>query len=411
MKVLMADDNEVMRLLLNAQLTAWGLDVIPAKDGAEAWELFLKYKPPLVLTDWIMPEIDGLELVRRIRAQPLEHYVYVILLTAKTEKQDLIAAMDAGADDFLVKSCDNQELRVRLREGTRILRLEQTLAEKNREIRSAQAALIQSEKLASLGQLAAGMSHEINNPIAYVANNLAVLKRDVASVLEILDAYRANLDSLRLADPEAADELVRLEKHHDLAWICENAMPTFQASIDGLKRVRDIVLDLREFARLDEAESDTVAVGDMIHATLAVMQHLFIEKEITINVVEESHPSIDCRPAALNQVLHNLVMNAIQACEPGDRIEIQVREREQTVIIEIRDSGSGIDDKDLPRIFEPFFTTRAIGEGRGLGLSHCYGVIQDHHGSIEVKSKRGIGTTVLIELPKRQPATHAEDTV
>jgi len=212
MKVLMADDNEVTRLLLNAQLNAWGLDVIAAKDGADAWELFQKHEPPLVLTDWIMPEMDGLELIRRIRAMPLDHYVYVVLLTSKSEKQDLVAAMDAGADDFLVKSCDNQELRVRLREGTRILRLEQTLAEKNREIRNAQAALIQSEKLASLGQLAAGMAHEINNPIAYVANNMAVLKRDVASLLEILDAYRDKLDQLRLADPEAAQQLQQLER-------------------------------------------------------------------------------------------------------------------------------------------------------------------------------------------------------
>lgn len=407
----MADDNEVTRLLLNAQLNAWGLDVIAAKDGEEAWRLFRKHQPPLVLTDWIMPKMDGLDLVRNIRSHPLDHYVYVVLLTAKSEKQDLVAAMDAGADDFLVKSYDNQELRVRLREGTRILRLEQTLAEKNREIRNAQAALIQSEKLASLGQLAAGMAHEINNPIAYVANNLAVLKRDVNSVLEILAAYRGQLDQIRLVDPEAADALTRLERLHDLNWICDNTVPTFDASIEGLKRIRDIVHDLREFARLDEAELDTVATGDMIRSTLAMMQHFISEKEIDVTIVDESNPRIDCRPAALNQVLHNVLMNAIQACAQRDRIEVQVRESDNAVLLEIRDSGSGITDQDLPRIFEPFFTTKKVGEGRGLGLSHCYGVIQDHGGSIDVKSKPGIGTTVRIELPKSPPRQSAENGV
>ncbi|MDG2220562.1 MAG: response regulator [Rubripirellula sp.] len=402
MKVLMADDNEVTRLLLNAQLTGWGLDVIVAKDGKQAWDLFLEHAPPLVLTDWVMPRLDGLELVRRIRAHPSDHYVYVVLLTSKSEKQDLVAAMDAGADDFLVKSCDNQELRVRLREGARILRLEQKLAEKNREIRDAQAALIQSEKLVSLGQLAAGMAHEINNPIAYVANNLAVLKRDISSVMEILDAYRAQIDQLRLADPQAADALVRLEQSHDLSWIQENTTPTFDASLNGLKRVRDIVHDLREFARLDEADSDTVAIGDMVRSTVAVLQHLISEKEIAVTVVDDTNPSIECRPAAVNQVLHNILINSIQACGMRDRVEIRVGENDDTVCLDIRDSGSGICDNDLPRIFEPFFTTREVGRGKGLGLSHCYGVIQDHGGTIVVKSKLGIGTTVRIELPKQR---------
>lgn len=409
MKVLMADDNEVTRLLLNAQLTGWGLDVIAAKDGEQAWDLFLEHTPPLVLTDWVMPGIDGLELVRRIRAHPSERYVYVVLLTSKSEKQDLVAAMDAGADDFLVKSCDNQELRVRLREGARILRLEQKLAEKNREIRAAQAALIQSEKLVSLGQLAAGMAHEINNPVAYVANNLAVLKRDVSSVMEILDAYRGQIDQLRMVDREAADKLIELEKSHDLAWIQENVTPTFVSSLNGLKRVRDIVHDLREFARLDEADSDTVPFGDMVRSTVAVLQHLISEKEIAVTVMDKKNPAIECRPAALNQVLHNILINAIQACGMRDRVEIRVDENEGTVSVDIRDSGSGICDNDMPRIFEPFFTTREVGRGKGLGLSHCYGVIQDHGGTIVVKSKLGIGTTVRIELPKQRRSQATED--
>src|SRR5215470_11746380 len=158
----------------------------------------------------MMPEMDGPELVRRIRACDRPHYVYVILLTARAQKADVVAGMEAGADDFVTKPFDREELRVRLRAGERIVQLEQTLAEQNQALREAQAALVEQEKLASLGRLAAGVAHEINNPIAYVTNNLAVLRRDMRSALDVLDAYRRGRDALARAEPALAGELARL---------------------------------------------------------------------------------------------------------------------------------------------------------------------------------------------------------
>ena len=257
-KVLVVDDSSVMRLLLTSQLNTWGWEVVGAVDGVQAWELFKEHDFSLVLTDWIMPNMDGLDLIRCIRTHSSTHYVYIILLTGKTEKEDLIHAMDAGADDFLVKPCDNDELRVRLREGMRILSLERTLAEQNLALRHAQAALVQSEKLAGLGQLAAGMAHEINNPIAFISNNLSVLKRDIAAILEILNAYRDLRDDLKTVNAAEIERIDQLEQDHDLAWIVENALPILQSSTDGLKRIRDIVKNLRKFARLDEADYDTI---------------------------------------------------------------------------------------------------------------------------------------------------------
>ena len=204
MKILVVDDSDVMRKLLEGLLKTWDYEVVPATNGAEAWQLFQQDPVPLVLADWMMPEMSGLELVRRIRKLNLPGYVYIVILTGRNEKEDLVEAMDAGADDFVAKPIHPGELRVRVRHGERIIRLERQLAEQNRQLRDTQAALVQSEKLASLGQLAAGMAHEINNPIAFVANNLAVLKRDVTAAMGVLDTYRGARDELGRADPQCA---------------------------------------------------------------------------------------------------------------------------------------------------------------------------------------------------------------
>ncbi len=401
MKVLVAEDSSVMRMLLIAQLRGWDLDVVSAVDGAEAWELFKEHEFSLVLTDWIMPNVDGLELIRRIRNYTLPHYVYVILLTAKTDTEDLVHAMDAGADDFLVKPCDTQELRVRLREGTRILKLESTLAEQNLAIRDAQAALVQSERLASVGQLAAGMAHEINNPIAFVSNNLAVLRRDVDSLMQIISAYRECRDDLSRVDADAIARIDRLEQEHDLPWIMENTLPMFQSSKDGLKRVRDIVSNLRDFARLDEAVQDKILIGDTIRSTLAILNHVIDEAQVSVVLNDPDKPPIVCRPASLNQVFHNVLTNAIQACQPGDKITINVGQTDESVLVDICDTGAGMDESVLARIFEPFFTTRPIGQGTGLGLALCFGIVRDHGGEISATSQLGEGTTIYIRLPKQ----------
>jgi signal transduction histidine kinase len=405
MKVLIVEDSSVTRRLLRSSLQKWQYEVTEAEHGAQAWELFRHEHFPLVLTDWLMPEMDGIELIRLIRECDLPSYVYIILLTAKSEKEDLVTAMDAGADDFLAKPFDPDELRVRIREGQRIITLERKLAEQNRQLRMTQAALVQSEKLASLGQLAAGMAHEINNPVSYVTNNLAVLNRDVRSVMQVLGAYRGAAAALMQADPQRAAELAELETDADLPWIEENLPHLFAASLEGLARVRNVVQNLREFARLDNAELDELDLQAALASTLEVLAREIEGKQLTIQTAYGQIPPVLCQPSKIHQVFHNLLLNAIQASPPQGIIEVRTAVARDQALIDVQDHGGGIEPADLPRLFEPFFTTRAVGHGAGLGLAICYGIVRDHGGSIEVDTKLGQGSTFRVRLPlSPQPA-------
>src|SRR5438067_8910106 len=310
MRVLIADDEPVSRRLLQSHLQKWGYEVTAAADGAEAWQLFEAGDSPIVITDWMMPGVDGAELIRRIRAAPRPGYVYTVLLTARSQKEDLVEGMEAGADDFLTKPFDRDELRVRLRGAERILGLEHSLAEQNRVLRETQAALVQNEKLASLGRLAAGVAHEINNPIAYVTNNLAVLRRDTQAALAVLDAYRRG----------DVAEAVRLEKETDFAYFRESFPRTCDATLAGLKRVRDIVKNLRDFARLDEAEFQDADLAAAVASAVEMVRPEAGAKGVRLETALEALPPVPCRPGKLNQVFLNLLANAIQACRPGGAV-------------------------------------------------------------------------------------------
>lgn len=403
MNILAAEDSAVARKILTSSLLRWGYQVTEAVDGTAAWDLFQRGDYPIVVTDWVMPDMDGLELLRRIRAVPRDPQVYVILLTSKSEKEDLVQAMEAGADDFLGKPFAPDELRVRIRQGERVVALQRTLAEQNQTLRNTQAALVHSEKLASLAQLAAGMAHEINNPIAYVTNNLSVIHRDSRDLLDLLDRYgelRRNLGPEREA---LAEQLARLEQDAGLGDIRDELPRLLESSRDGLKRVRDIVLNLRQFARLDEAEVAELDLNGAILSTVAILRRSIEEKRLRVERQSAVLPLVTCQPGKVNQVLHSLLLNAIQASEPEGILKISTRTEEEGVIVEIGDQGCGIAPEHQSRIFEPFFTTRPVGQGRGLGLSISYGIVSDHGGRIEVESEVGRGSVFRVWLPLKPP--------
>jgi two-component system, NtrC family, sensor kinase len=401
MHVLIADDDSVSRRLLQSYLQKWGYEVTAAKDGAEAWSLFDAGSFPMVITDWMMPELDGPGLLRLIRSAQRPGYVYTMLITAKSEKEDLVEGMEAGADDFLTKPFDRDELRVRLRAGERIIHLEQN-------VREARVALLQTEKLASLGRLAAGVAHEINNPLSFVVNNLSLLRRDVLDAMRVLDKYREGGDSLARAEPGLAAEMARLEEEIDLPYLRGNLPRLFESSADGLRRVRAIVQNLRDFARLDEAEFQEVDVNAALRSSLEALGHESYKKAIRVEAAfQELHP-VNCHAGKINQTFLNILLNAIQASEHEGQIDVRTRpDGEAAVLIEIEDHGSGIRPEDLPHIFEPFFTTKPVGAGTGLGLSVSYGGVRDQGGTIEVESVVGHGSLFRIRLPRHPPEADA----
>ena len=402
MKVLLAEDSLTMRRLLASQLQRWNYEITEVEDGAQAWEKFQESHFSLVLTDWMMPEVDGLELIRRIRESGHAEYVYIVLLTSKSENEDLVEAMDAGADDFLAKPCNPKELRVRLRAGERIIELEHTLIQQNQQLMEAQAALVQSEKLAGVGQLAAGMAHEINNPVAFVTNNLAVLQRDVQSLIKLLDQYKACQPVVEREDEHLADCLKSIESECDLPWLKENLPQLFRSSLNGLTRVREIVGNLRDFAHLDQAASDEMDVAAALESTLEILAPDLEARQLAVRTAFEDRPSIHCKPASLKQVFHAILLNAVQASEPNGILEVTVSRTESSVCVEIADHGCGMDETTQRRLFEPFYTTRPVGSGQGLGLAVSYGVVKQHGGSIEFESAPGKGTTFRVMLPETQ---------
>ncbi len=398
MKILIADDDAVSRRLLQSYLQKWGYEITAVSDGTQAWERFEAGLFRMVITDWMMPELDGPGLLRRIRACPRPGYVYAILVTAKSQKEDLIAGMEAGADDFLTKPVDRDELRVRLRAGERIIRLEHGL-------RETQTALIQTEQLASLGRLAAGLAHEINNPISYVISNLSVLRRDYQSLVELLDEYAKGRDALLTANPSVAAEVIRLEEEMDLPYVRENFERLFCSTSDGLRRIRNIVANLRDFAQLDQAEYNEVDLNAALISTLEALHHDIGQKRIEVETDLGELPRVACYPGKINQVFLQVLTNAIQASEPGGLVQVRTRSLEgaNAVLIEIQDEAGGIQPNHMPHIFEPFFTTKPVGAGTGLGLSISYGIVRDHGGCISAESTVGAGSLFRIRLPLQAP--------
>ncbi len=373
--------------------------------GRLASELF-----DLVILDFHLPGLDGGEVLDAIR-QTMRLDVPVVIVTGSGSEEMASDLLRRGATDYVAKTdlagprltsaiasaLDRHRLsRDRELALSELRRQRDELATALRRLREAQAHLVQSEKMASLGQLVAGVAHEVNNPLAYVSNNLAVLARDVRLVAELVGLYRSSLGG------QIPSYLAEAEERLDLNYTLGSFDRLVESSQKGLNRVREIVGALRDFSRLDQAERKEIDPNEVVRETVEIVRFAASEREVDLRVeLADSLPKILCSPGKLNQVLLNILLNAIQAVEPGSWVAARTRHDagRGEVCYEVADAGPGIPDSIRGRIFDPFFTTKPTGVGTGLGLWVSYNIVKDHGGRIDVQTEPGRGTTFTIALP------------
>jgi len=299
----------------------------------------------------------------------------------------------------IAPALERQALLAELREKNK--RLKQEHAEQQaliQRLEAAQSQLLQSEKMAAIGQLAAGVAHEINNPVGYIGSNLNPLGRYVETLLGLIDRYQAVEAKL---DAETVAALARERQAIDLDYIRQDIRDLLRESGEGIARIKQIVQDLKDFSRVDEAERQWADLHRGLDSTLNVVWN---ELKYKAEVVKDygTLPPVECVPSQLNQVFLNLLVNAAHAIDTRGTITLRTGVRNDEVFVEIADTGRGIAPEHRNRIFEPFFTTKPVGQGTGLGLSLAYGIVQKHGGRIEVESEVGKGAAFRVWLPVRR---------
>jgi two-component system NtrC family sensor kinase len=528
MRVLVADDDRLFQVLLGKALKSWGYQPQVVDDGEKAWNaLNSRGAPPLAILDWVMPEADGLEVCRRIRSARLPHYTYIVLMTSKSEPADLVAGLEAGADDYVPKPVNLSLLRLRLRAARRVLeaearhrmiaemasdgivtmdhngtillantaaasifdretddvvgrqfsdlipgfeRTEQANAEftlpngstrvrcwpaveliapsrTGRDVpvevsfaesidgsnECVQAAMIrdirerrardtqraQAQKLESIGQLAAGVAHEINTPIQYIGDNLHFIHDSFRSLTELLVGYERAFDHTdrRIAEAGSSDPHA-LSETLDRDYLVEETPRAIEQALDGVSRVTEIVRAMKAFSHPGSLEMAPSDLNQMIENTALVAKNRWKYVADLELRLDRDIPPVVCMAGELNQVFLNLIVNAADAI--GDVIKNQSGAKGMLrvstsrdggfVKICVSDTGTGIPATAQAKLFDPFFTTKPVGSGTGQGLSIAYAiVVQKHRGTITFETELGVGTTFIVRLPIERDVQGSHD--
>jgi two-component system NtrC family sensor kinase len=382
------------------------------------------------LTAWLFFLITFIILIlRNLAVLPYNNFTTYIIYVGSSMEIALLSIALADKINVLRKEKEQSqaetlrslELNQQLIKEQNVM-LEKKVAERTEELQSSntnlstalqdlkdtQIQLVEAEKMASLGQLTAGIAHEINNPINFVKSNIRPLEMDIKDLIEIIDAY----DTLHTtADVDFAGKLVeinKLKKQIDVDYVKDEISNLVKGIHDGAERTAEIVMGLRNFSRLDESEVKIVNIHEGIDSTLIILKNA-LPSNIVVKKDFKAHGEIECFPGKLNQVFMNILSNGIQAIkekehqEPEESITISTRDVDDKIQISIKDTGIGMTDEVRQKIFDPFFTTKDVGEGTGLGLSIVYKIIQKHEGKIEVLSSKGKGAEFVISLYKVLP--------
>src|SRR5262249_742767 len=354
-------------------------DFMQAESAEDALARVGAFMPDLVISDLIMPGLDGYELCKRLRAQPGLESVPIIMLTSKTGDESRITGLEVGADDYLFKPIRPRELNARVGSLLRLRRATMELASATADLKKAQAELVRAEKLASLGQLVAGIAHELNNPLNYIYGNTEFLSDYIRTFTDLLDRYDKELE----LTPEQRERIAAWKKEKDLEFVRTDLAKLLEGVRLGAERAAEIVRGLRAFARVGSGiELEGADLSDVLHVALTVLRpelrdRVRVHKEIA------PMPRVRCDASRMSQVFVNLVLNAVQAMPGEGEIYIRLWSENGAARVAIRDTGPGIPPAVKERIFDPFFTTKPVGQGTGLGLSISYGIVEQHGGRIE----------------------------
>jgi len=377
--LLVADDEPDMLRFLKSQLSSH-YRVIEAVDGQQAIEKASQFLPDIILLDMMMPEKDGLQACREIRERTPTQSIPIILLTARADEETKLASLSAGASDFLAKPFSTTELHVRIKNLVESHQYQRKLSKQNQvlettieQLKDTETQLVQTEKLASLGRMSAGIIHEINNPLNFATTGLFTLRNK--------------------------GKYVAVEQQEEYQEILKDVE-------DGIKRVKNIVSDLRMFTHPDTESRDQVELAEVVTSALRFLSNEWKDRvRVEQNLTE--HQSVWANKNKLIHVLVNLLQNAMDALKgksfenetPTIWIESRVENGKSVLIV--RDNGSGIAAEHLDKIFDPFYTTKDVGEGMGLGLAICYRIVHECDGRITVRTEPGKFCEFALEFPTK----------
>ncbi|PMB18610.1 sensor histidine kinase [Fischerella thermalis] len=410
--ILIVDDNPTNLSVLCEALNSEGFRFRVAVDGESAIAQVERNQPELILLDVQMPGIDGFETCRRLKANPVSQNIPIIFTTALNDIESKTKGFALGAVDYIPKPFAQEEVIARVRVHLRLKQLteslEQQVSDRTATLKKAQVQLVQQEKLSTLGELIAGVAHEINNPISFIASNLPPLEEYIAGVSEILQLYQQEYPNPTARITTAIEKL-------DLDFVLQDMFKILESLKIGSERIEKISTSLRNFSRSDSDFKMPADLHEGLDSTLMILQHRLKgnSDRPSIEVIRNygELPEINCYIGQMNQVFMNILANAIDALDeaiaqekisnsiPQIQITTEV-DTEQWAVISIADNGMGIPEPIQQRLFEPLFTTKPVGKGTGLGLSIAHQiVVEKHNGELLVNSQLGKGTEFIIKIP------------